>query len=97
MSTTQVVFPLSEILSEFLKTRNQQAIDLVQDAVRKVAKEVNVPPDIKVAPNELLTALVVVQPNEPPMPPPVPTADKQAEAIDDALAKIEDEIEGQPV
>lgn len=58
----QIIFPLNEIQTEFLRARNVQATELVQDAVRKVALDVNVPPSVQVAPNESLTALVVVQP-----------------------------------
>jgi hypothetical protein len=83
MNDTQIVFPLSEIQSEFLQRRNDKATELVQDAVRLVAIACNIPVGIEVAPNADLTALVVVQqrPQQPPQPPnfpvpvPAPTGD----------------------
>lgn len=73
MSDTQIVFPLSEIQSEFLQSRNDRATAMVQDAVRKVALDCHVPVGVDVAPNEELTALVVVQkPQQSPQPPNAP-------------------------
>ena len=60
MNTDKIIFPLSIVQAEFLQGRNQAAIDSVAEAVRLVSIEVNVPPGIKVAPTEDLTALVVV-------------------------------------
>ena len=60
MSADKIIFPLSVVQIGFLQGRNQAAIDSVAEAVRLVSIEVNVPPGIKVAPTEDLTALVVV-------------------------------------
>lgn len=73
MSDTQIIFPLSEIQSEFLQARNDRATAMVQDAVRKVALDCHVPVGIDVAPNEELNALVVVpKPQQGPQPPNAP-------------------------
>jgi hypothetical protein len=83
MSETRIVFPLSEIQSEFLRVRNDQATALVQDAVRKVAIDCNVPPGVDVAPNKELNALVVVQQPQAASGPPI-----SPEATSDAPAPV---------
>ncbi len=56
----KIVFPLDVICQEFLAKRNQQAHDLVQEAVKLVALKVGVPSNLRVAPTNELDALVVV-------------------------------------
>jgi hypothetical protein len=91
MSEPQIVFPLSVIQTEFLQSRNQRAIDLVQDAVRTVAKDCNVPVGIDVAPNEELTALIVQQrPGQAPPQPPLPTAEEVLEAHPEIAEAVEE-------
>ena len=65
MSDSKIIFPMNEFHQAYLKGVNEQAIQAVQDAVRKVAVSLNVPVNVKVAPNETLTALVVQMPEVP--------------------------------
>ena len=110
MSDTQIIFPLSEIQSEFLQSRNDRATAMVQDAVRKVAIDCNVPVGVDVKPNQELNALVVVQKPQaapgPPIPPEatpevpapnMPTPEALREALEEHTKRTEPDVEGEPV